>query len=167
MFTSLDAFLSAWARESGFTSQMLQELTDASLEGEVAPGYRSIRRLAWHIAQTIPEMMGRTGLRVEGPGVDEPPPPTAHQIAEAYRTASRSLSEQLREQWTDATLSEVDDMYGDSWARGATLLSLLLHEAHHRGQLTVLMRQAGLVVPGTHGPSREEWGQWGMEPPVV
>ena len=167
MFTSLDAFLSAWVRESGFTSQMLQGLTDASLDGEVAPGHRNLRRLAWHIAQTIPEMMGRTGLRLKGPGVDEPPPTTAHEIAAAYQTAARSLLEQLREHWTDATLSEVDDMYGDSWPRGATLMSLLLHEAHHRGQLTVLMRQAGLVVPGTHGPSREEWGQWGMEPPAV
>jgi len=167
MFTSLDAFLSAWARESGFTSQMLEGLTDASLDQEVAPGHRNLRRLAWHIAQTIPEMMGRTGLRLEGPGEGDPPPATAIEIAAAYRTASRSLANELREQWTDATLTEVDDMYGDSWLRGATLMSLLLHEAHHRGQLTVLMRQAGLVVPGTHGPSREEWGQWGMEPPVV
>jgi uncharacterized damage-inducible protein DinB len=35
------------------------------------------------------------------------------------------------------------------------------HQAHHRGQMTVLMRQAGLTVPGVYGPAREERAQWG------
>jgi uncharacterized damage-inducible protein DinB len=30
--------------------------------------------------------------------------------------------------------------------------------------MTVLMRQAGLKVPGIYGPSREEWSQFGMPP---
>lgn len=34
-----------------------------------------------------------------------------------------------------------------------------------RGQLTVLMRQAGLPVSGVYGPSKEEGGQFGMEAP--
>jgi hypothetical protein len=55
------------------------------------------------------------------------------------------------------------DMYGDTWTRGMVLEALIRHEAHHRGQMTVLMRQAGLVVPGCYGPAREEWAQWGME----
>ncbi|MBI2416475.1 MAG: hypothetical protein HYV28_00920 [Ignavibacteriales bacterium] len=28
--------------------------------------------------------------------------------------------------------------------------------------MTVLMRQAGLKVPGAYGPSREEWAAYGM-----
>jgi len=39
-----------------------------------------------------------------------------------------------------------------------------LHQTHHRAQMTVLMRQAGLKVPGVYGPSREEWSQMGMPP---
>jgi uncharacterized damage-inducible protein DinB len=38
------------------------------------------------------------------------------------------------------------------------------HLIHHRGQLTVLMRQAGLKVPGVYGPAREEWAAMGMQP---
>jgi uncharacterized damage-inducible protein DinB len=53
-------------------------------------------------------------------------------------------------------------MYGDKWKRGQTLHALILHQAHHRGQMTVLMRQAGLPVPGIYGPSREEWEAFGM-----
>ena len=44
--------------------------------------------------------------------------------------------------WTDDTLRTKDDMYGEQWARGYTLTSLILHQVHHRGQMTVLMRQA-------------------------
>jgi uncharacterized damage-inducible protein DinB len=39
---------------------------------------------------------------------------------------------------------------------------LIQHEVHHRGQMTVLMRQAGLEVPGVYGPAREEWAACGM-----
>jgi uncharacterized damage-inducible protein DinB len=30
--------------------------------------------------------------------------------------------------------------------------------------MTVLMRQAGLPVPGLYGPSKEEWAAMGMSP---
>jgi uncharacterized damage-inducible protein DinB len=36
------------------------------------------------------------------------------------------------------------------------LHALVLHQVHNRGQMTVLMRQAGLVLPGVYGPTREE-----------
>jgi uncharacterized damage-inducible protein DinB len=55
-------------------------------------------------------------------------------------------------------------MYGEKWTRAATLASIIKHQIHHRAQMTVLMRQAGLNVPGIYGPSREEWSQFGMQP---
>ncbi|HZG18224.1 MAG TPA: DinB family protein, partial [Candidatus Bathyarchaeia archaeon] len=53
------------------------------------------------------------------------------------------------------------------WKNGFTLRALLMHEVHHRGQMTVLMRQAGLTIPGIYGPAKEEWAAMGMEAPVV
>jgi uncharacterized damage-inducible protein DinB len=44
---------------------------------------------------------------------------------------------------------------------------LILHQVHHRGEMIVLMRMAGLAVPGIFGPTREEWAQYGMQPPSV
>ena len=35
---------------------------------------------AWHITTTIPEMMGRTGLRLSGPAPDAPVPSSARAI---------------------------------------------------------------------------------------
>jgi uncharacterized damage-inducible protein DinB len=44
---------------------------------------------------------------------------------------------------------------------------MIKHIVHHRGQMTVLMRQAGVQVPGIYGPAREEWSQMGMEAPSI
>jgi hypothetical protein len=39
-------------------------------------------------------------------------------------------------------------------------------KSRYRGQMTVLMRQAGLKVPVIYGPAREEWQEFGMAAPV-
>ena len=165
MYVSLAHFHKSWQYESESTQKVLDRLTDASLAQLLYPGGRTVGRLAWHIAQSIPEMLNRTGLRVTGAGEHDVVPEHAADIAAAYRTAAASLSEQLRAEWTDATLLETDDMYGETWPRGVTLDVLIKHEAHHRGQLTVGMRVAGLVVPGVYGPAKEEWSAMGMAAP--
>ena len=72
------------------------------------------------------------------------------------------MAEQIAKHWTDAMLVETVPMYGEDWTRGKVLAALILHQAHHRGQMNVLMRQAGLGVPGVYGPSKEEWVNYGM-----
>ncbi|MBK8721797.1 MAG: hypothetical protein IPL95_05830 [Saprospiraceae bacterium] len=49
-------------------------------------------------------------------------------------------------------------MYGELWTKGNTLAILIRHQAHHRGQLSILMRQNGCKVPGVYGPSKERMG---------
>jgi uncharacterized damage-inducible protein DinB len=88
-------------------------------------------------------------------------------IREAYDIASASVLEQVRTRWTEASLDEEDEMYGQRWKRGFTLMVRIHHQTHPRGPMTVLMRQAGLAVPGVYGPAREEWVQLGMPEPVV
>jgi len=42
-------------------------------------------------------------------------------------------------------------------SRGALLRSIMLnHWYHHRGQLTVYLRQTGSLVPAIYGPSADE-----------
>ena len=79
-------------------------------------------------------------------------------------SAARSLLQQVKSRWNDAALLTEDEMYGDKWPRGYTLMALVLHQTHHRAQMTVLMRQAGLKVPGVYGPAFEEWGAYNMPP---
>lgn len=167
MIRSLAAFEAIWTVEAQGTQKLLDALTDASLAQSVAPGLRTIGRLAWHITTTVPEMMGLTGLNVEGADAHAPVPPSAKVIADSYRRAAASLAEQIRAHWTDASLAQTDAMYGEQWARGLTLQILILHQTHHRGQLTVLMRQAGLKVPGLYGPAMEEWAAYGAPAPAI
>jgi uncharacterized damage-inducible protein DinB len=167
MYHSLDEFLSHWAFESADTQKLMDALTDASLAQPMYPGGRNLGRLAWHIAQTIPEMMNKTGLAVGGVGEHEDVPPTAVDIAHGYASAAASLVEQIKAHWTDLTLTTTDDMYGQTWTKSMTLSALVSHQIHHRGQMSVLMRQAGLRVPGIYGPAREEWQDMGMEPPPI
>lgn len=111
--------------------------------------------------------MERTGLHVEGPAEHDPVPASAKAIADAYVRSAKSLTAAIRKEWTDASLDTKDEMYGEQWSRGETLTVLVLHQTHHRGQMSVLMRQAGLAVPGLYGPAKEEWSQWQMQPPSV
>ncbi len=167
MFHALNEFTPVWQYEVEMTQRMLDNITDDALTKEGYADGRTIGRLAWHIVQTVPEMMAKTGLTVAGPTEHETVPVAAALISSAYRTAATSLVEQLHAHWTDATLSEMDDMYGERWSRAQTLAILISHQTHHRGQLTVLMRQAGLPIAGIYGPTREEWASWGMPAPEI
>jgi uncharacterized damage-inducible protein DinB len=159
---SIDDFAAAWADDNEKTQKVLDALTDASLGQKVTPSGRSLGFIAWHIVTTITEMLPLAGVAMRGPDPKTPAPRSAREIADAYRAASSSVVPALKKAWKDAQLSEVIPMYGMQWPRAKVLEALLLHEAHHRGQATVLMRQAGLVVPGTYGPAREDWPKMGM-----
>ena len=164
MYTSISQFKKDWKYESDSTIKLLGNLTDESLNQKVTPDGRSLGFLAWHLIQTIPEMMANTGLKIEGPSHTDEVPSSAKDIVAAFKKSSDSLLEQIEKDWKDDSLTIQDEMYGEKWERGLTLLYLMLHQAHHRGQMTVLMRQAGLKVTGIYGPAKEEWAAMGMEP---
>ncbi|HUU45613.1 MAG TPA: DinB family protein [Acidobacteriota bacterium] len=167
MFRKVSDFLGAWTYESDQTQKMLDRLTDASLKHAVGKGHRTIGRVAWHIVVTIPEMGQQVGLKIAGADPKAAVPETAAAIAKAYREAAASLGEQVKANWDDATLEKTDDMYGETWMRGQTLAAVSSHQTHHRGQLSVLMRQAGLAPVGPYGPAKEEWEKYNAPAPEV
>ena len=161
MLRKVEDFQKDWAYEAEMTGKILDSLTDESLSQKVSADGRTLGFLGWHLTQTLGEMLGLVGLKIDAPGHDKECPTSAAEIAAAYRTAAASVTNEIAANWTDDTLLEEDNMYGDTWARGLTLFYLIAHQAHHRGQMTVLMRQAGLAVPGVYGPAREEWAAMG------
>jgi len=167
MYRRIEDFLRNWEYEAANTGKMMGALTDAALGQAVARGHRTLGRLAWHLAMSIPEMMNRTGLSVTGVDPDAPAPGSAAEIKQAYDDASASLAREVRSKWADDTLEVEDEMYGERWKRGITLTALMMHQAHHRGQMAVLMRQAGLRVPGVYGPALEDWAAYGQPAPPV
>jgi uncharacterized damage-inducible protein DinB len=167
MYRKIEDFILAWETESGATQKLLDALTDDSLQQQVVDGHRTLARIAWHVVTTISEMMAKTGLAITAVAPDAPVPGKAAPIQKAYAVVADELLKQIKTHWTDQTLAVVDDMYGEKWPRGQSARVLIDHQTHHRGQLTVLMRQAGLKVPGVYGPSKEEWAGYGAPPPEV
>ncbi len=167
MFRTIDDFQRSWEQTQNDTLKIFDALTNESLSQSVADGHRTIGRIAWHIVQTIPEMMGLTGLKISGPDETTPPPTNAATIRKTYAETASTFLKEVTDKWSDDTLLQTDELYGETWPRGLTLMIIIVHEVHHRGQLTVLMRQAGLTVPGVFGPAKEEWAAFGAPVPAI
>ncbi|KAF0214404.1 MAG: hypothetical protein FD178_2480 [Ignavibacteria bacterium] len=161
---SINDFSSSWKYESGATIKVFGNLTNESLNQKVTENGRSLGFIAWHITISIGEMMSKAGLTFEKFDENAPVPADVEKIKSEYEKLSAKMSSQVERDWNDGMLNDELNMYGQVWKRGDVLASLLAHQTHHRGQMTVLMRQAGLKVPGVYGPSKEEWAAYGMEP---
>ncbi|WP_010677906.1 DinB family protein [Bacillus timonensis] len=157
MYHTLEEFLQDWNYEGNATYKILEALTDESLSQEVAPGHRTLGELAWHVATSLHHIVSLTGLQFEG-ATGEEVPASAKEIADSYRATSENFVSAVKEQWNDESLKEVVDIFGQQMPKGVALKMVNTHQIHHRGQMTILMRQAGLKVPGVYGPSKEEWG---------
>lgn len=171
MFRVLEDFRTSWTKESELTLKVFDAIPDGALGQSINVEHRDLGRMAWHLVETLIEMPGRLGLEIEGAhlikaGVIADPPASMSIISDAYAKASISLLESMAA-WTDGELSLEDDMYGEQWKRGFSLWVLITHQVHHRGQMTVLMRQAALKVPSLYGPAKEGWSDYGMEAPKV
>lgn len=167
MYKQIEDFVTAWSHETAATLRTLELLTDESLGQQITNDHRTLGRLAWHIVLTLHEMPSRTGLSFEGPGEDEPVPTSAAEIVAAYNRTSQALLNTVQSSWNNENLLVMSDMYGDQWPNGLVLEVLIKHEIHHRGQMTVLMRQAGLRVPDLYGPTKEQWAEYGVPAPAI
>lgn len=165
MFRQIDDFIRAFEYESDSTLKVFRNISNEALLARPHDTVRSIQRLVWHITITLGEMLGKAGLNIDCPEEHSAPLNDIGAICHAYETAATSVLEQVKTRWTDADLSTEVNMYGEHWTKGTILTVLIKHEAHHRGQLTVLMRLSGLTVPGVYGPSKEEWATWNMASP--
>jgi uncharacterized damage-inducible protein DinB len=167
MFQSLDSFLKSWEYEANATQRLLKNLTDGSLKQEITSQNWTLGRIAWHTVAAIHIIASNTNLTFEAPSKDWPVPTSAQFIADSYHQASDAFVQALKTQWVDKTLEERIDFLGQKISNGSLLMFLIQHQNHHRGQMTVLMRQAGLTVPGIYGPAKEEWANFGMEAPKM
>ncbi len=167
MYTSINEFIQEWNQEAASTQKLMDALTDSSLQQMVTPDDRSLGRIAWHVVTSTPGMLNEFGIKVDMVENDNTVPTSAKEIAEAFRKVSADTIDGVQKQWTDDTLKEMKNVFGMEMPKSVTLSLFLKHLIHHRGQMTVLMRQAGITVPGVYGPAREEWVHMGMEAPVI
>jgi uncharacterized damage-inducible protein DinB len=165
MYRKIEDFMESYKILTEGTLKIFGLLDGDNLDRSVGEGFRTLRQLGWHIVVTVPEMMKLTGLPLSAVDPETRPPVAAEEIVDGYGKVTSELVEAIRAEWNDDSLTELDDLYGQKWARGQSLMALIHHEIHHRGQMTVLLRQAGSTVPGIYGPAKEEWPKFGMETP--
>ena len=163
MFRRSDDFLATLAAETEHTLTLFRAIPEAAAGQSVGPGGRTLGRLAWHITCAFGEIAKSGKIGTLEPHDDQTGavPPMAEIVA-TYERSAAAFAKLLAGAWTDEMLEGKIPMYGMEWRRGDALMMVVTHQCHHRGQMTVLMRQAGIEVPGILGPARQEWAQWGM-----
>jgi len=167
MYITIADFIREWNREATLTQKVLDGLTDESLEQQVYPEGRTLGRIAWHLTTNIPEYLAHFGLKVDEVKNTEEVPTSAKEIADTFKDLSSAATRAIEEQWTDESLKEVQTAFGREESNAQILMGLIKHIVHHRGQVTILMRQAGIKPFGVYGPPKEDWIHLGVKNPPL
>ncbi|MCC7477485.1 DinB family protein [bacterium] len=161
MFHTFEEFITDYRFESETTKKVLEALSDESLGQRKGIGETTLGDIAWHIATTHGMMLNQAGFHV--PANDKWMLPQGTSAAEVLAEYERAVTATIEEAAgkSPEELKKVYSMWGMAeWPVHVTLAMLISHEVHHRGQLSVLMRQAGLKVPSIYGPNYEETQEW-------
>ena len=165
MYVTISDFIKEWNREAMLTQNVLDGLTDESLKQQVYPEGRTLGRIAWHLTTNIPDYLTHFGLNIDGVKNAENVPTTAMEIAKTFKEVSSRVAQIIEKQWTDQSIERIQEAFGRQESNAQILMGLIKHIVHHRGQITVLMRQAGLKPFGVYGPPKEDWIHLGVENP--
>lgn len=155
MYRKVEDFLQDWNHEMEGTLRVLKAMTDEKLNQSIVDGHNTLGWLGWHLATAPAFFCGEVGLTVTPAGGPKDVPNNAEEIVQAYKKISEDVIQEVRT-FTDGQLEETVQSFGGQIPRGTLLRKMIDHQTHHRGQMTVLLRQAGLKVPSVMGPTREE-----------
>ncbi|MEA2601221.1 MAG: hypothetical protein QOF89_2213 [Acidobacteriota bacterium] len=156
----LERFLASWETEAEKTASLMRALPADQYDFRPDPGGRSIGELAWHLAEgdaynSLGIESGGFEFDMKPPGIERPR--TIAELAPGYESIHADAKARLRNLRPEDLDRKLKFFDGSDWTiRDILWNSMLLHMAHHRGQLAMLCRQAGGVSPGMYGPNREE-----------
>src|SRR4051812_36452961 len=158
MYSHVQDFLDDYKWESESTKKVLNALTPESLQHlKAKDDETSIGNLAAHLGEAPVQVLNQGGLDLTMPTKSENP--TVSELAGNYEKVIGELFEKVKN-WSDEELQQTANFFGMEWKKGLALTAMLHHEIHHRGQLTAMMRNAGVIVPSVYGPNREETAEW-------
>ncbi|MEK5232038.1 DinB family protein [Lysinibacillus sp. FSL K6-0232] len=154
MYRQVDDFVHEWSNAAQGTLQVLQAMTDDKLGQSIVEGHSTLGWLGWHLVGAAGYFSYLAGLKVPSIRQEDPVPATAAEIVTAYEKVANAIKEEVAKLSDQDLLEEVTG-FTRPMPKGALLRVLVDHQTHHRGQMTVLLRQAGLPVPGVMGPTKE------------
>ncbi len=160
---TIDELLQELEEEAQITHRVLARVREDQLGWTPHKKSMTLGQLAMHVA-SVPGAIAGISTQPTFDVKTEIPRPTATSVAELLAVLDESVAR------AKAILSKMDDtallspwrmVDGDQEvaviSRGALLRSIMLnHWYHHRGQLTVYLRQTGALVPAIYGPSADE-----------
>lgn len=160
--SAIQAMLQELEMEARTTRRVLERVPETSLAWKPAEKSMSMGQLALHIATTpggVAQMSQMSSMPM--PKFQQAQAATVAEVLAAH-DASIDSARGILSAMQDADLGKIFRvMEGDrevmAMPVGAVLRSIMLnHWYHHRGQLSVYLRQLDVPVPSIYGPSADE-----------
>ena len=157
--SELEMFVATWNREADSTMKLLRALPATQYDFRPDAGGRSLGELAWHLAEGDAYMS--YGIDAGGFSMDSKPPNierprTVEALAPGFDRVHQDAVARIRKLKPE-DLDRTLNFFGSQTPIREILWGMiLLHAAHHRGQLSLMCRLAGGRAPGLYGPNREE-----------
>jgi uncharacterized damage-inducible protein DinB len=158
----IEALIQELEQEAATTRRVLERVPGDKLGWKPHEKSMSLGQLALHVA-TVPGFVAEATRQspFEVPGFDQPSAGTSEELVPAL-DESVAKAKKVLSGLDDAALGQMWRVVdGDrelmALPVGAVLRSIMLnHWYHHRGQLSVYLRQVGALVPSIYGPSADE-----------
>lgn len=158
----IDPILMELEQEAATTRRLLERVPETHLGWKPHAKSRSLGELAGHIAVA----QARVANAIQTPTYDlsnrEAPAPDSVEAILANFDASTAEAKQLLGNMSDEDLMSI----WEGKAGGKTVFSapkigviraiVMNHIYHHRGQLTVYLRQLDVALPSVYGPTADE-----------
>jgi uncharacterized damage-inducible protein DinB len=158
----IDSFLQELEHEAKTTRRVLERVPNNQLGWRPHPKSRTLGELALHVAGTPGEVAKLAAQsEIQAPDFKDAVPTSAAELIPAL-DESIATARQLLGKMDDATLNGTWRVKRNgqevlAMPRAALLRSIMLnHWYHHRGQLSVYLRELGVPVPSIYGPSADE-----------
>ena len=158
----IEALIQELDQESQTTRRVLERVPGDRLGWKPHDKSMSLGQLALHIASTpgaVSDMVRHSPM--QPPQFVQPSAATAAELVPALEQSVAKAKENLRAIGDAGLGSTFRVMQGDTELMampvGAALRFIMLnHWYHHRGQLSVYLRELGVPVPSIYGPSADE-----------
>jgi uncharacterized damage-inducible protein DinB len=159
----IDGMLQELEQEAQTTRRVLERVPDNQLSWRPHEKARTLGELALHVAMVpgaVAELVA-TQSTVQVPQFTERSPTSASELIPALAESIAKAKKALGGMDDTALMATWRMMQGErelfAAPRVALLRSIMLnHWYHHRGQLTVYLRELDVPIPSIYGPSADE-----------
>ena len=159
----IDGLLQELEQEAATTRRVLERVPEHQLRWRPHPKARTLGELALHVAM-VPggvAQLAAASSPAQAPQFVDPSPTSAAELLPALDESLATAKQVLGGMDDGMALSTLRMVQGErelfALPRAALLRSIMLnHWYHHRGQLSVYLRELDVPVPSIYGPSADE-----------